>query len=29
MSFVLDTDICSAHIRRPSGLLHRFVQHSG
>jgi tRNA(fMet)-specific endonuclease VapC len=29
MSFLLDTDICSAHIRRPSGLMHRFVQHSG
>ncbi len=29
MSFLLDTDVCSAHIRRPSGLMHRFVQHSG
>ena len=29
MSFVLDTNICSAHLRRPSGLMHRFVQHSG
>jgi tRNA(fMet)-specific endonuclease VapC len=29
MSFLLDTDIGSAHIRRPSGLMHRFVQHSG
>jgi tRNA(fMet)-specific endonuclease VapC len=29
MSFVLDTDICSAHLRRPSGLAHRFLQHSG
>ncbi len=29
MSFLLDTDICSAHLRRPSGLSHRFVQHSG
>ena len=29
MSFLLDTDICSAHLRRPSGLMHRFVQHSG
>ena len=29
MSFLLDTDICSAHIKRPAGLMHRFVQHSG
>jgi tRNA(fMet)-specific endonuclease VapC len=29
MSFLLDTNICSAHIRRPSGLMHRFVQHTG
>jgi tRNA(fMet)-specific endonuclease VapC len=29
MSFLLDTDICSAHFRRPSGLAHRFMQHSG
>ncbi len=29
MSFLLDTDICSAHLRRPSGLSHWFVQHSG
>jgi tRNA(fMet)-specific endonuclease VapC len=29
MSFLLDTDICSAHLRRPSGLSHRFIQHSG
>lgn len=29
MSFLLDTDICSAHLKRPSGLMHRFVQHSG
>jgi tRNA(fMet)-specific endonuclease VapC len=29
MSFLLDTDICSVHIRRPSGLMHRFVQYSG
>ncbi len=28
MSFLLDTDTCSAHLKRPSGLLHRFVQHS-
>jgi tRNA(fMet)-specific endonuclease VapC len=29
MSFLLDTDICSAHLKRPSGLMHRFTQHSG
>jgi tRNA(fMet)-specific endonuclease VapC len=29
MSFRLDTDICSAHLKRPAGLMHRFVQHSG
>jgi len=29
VSFLLDTDTCSAHLRRPSGLIHRFVQHSG
>jgi tRNA(fMet)-specific endonuclease VapC len=29
MSFLLDTNICSAHLKRPSGLMHRFVQHSG
>jgi tRNA(fMet)-specific endonuclease VapC len=29
MSFLVDTDICSAHLKRPSGLMHRFVQHSG
>jgi tRNA(fMet)-specific endonuclease VapC len=29
MSFLLDTDTCSAHLRRPSGLAHRFIQHSG
>ena len=29
MSFLLDTNICSAHIRRPSGLFHQFQQHSG
>lgn len=29
MSFLLDTNICSAHLRRPSGLAHRFMQHSG
>ena len=29
MSFLLDTNILSEHLRRPSGLFHRFVQHSG
>jgi tRNA(fMet)-specific endonuclease VapC len=29
MTFLLDTDTCSAHLRRPAGLMHRFVQHSG
>lgn len=29
MSYLLDTNICSAHIRRPAGLMHRFVQHGG
>lgn len=29
MSFLLDTDICSAHLKRPSGLIHRFIQHAG
>jgi hypothetical protein len=29
MSFLLDSDICSAHLRRPGALFHRFMQHSG
>ena len=29
MSFLLDTNVLSAYLRRPSGLAHRFVQHSG
>ena len=29
MSFLLDTNICSMHLKRPAGLMHRFVQHSG
>ena len=29
MSFLLDTNICSAHIRRPGGVAHSFIQHSG
>jgi tRNA(fMet)-specific endonuclease VapC len=27
MSFLLDPDTCSAHLKRPAGLMHRFVQH--
>ena len=27
--FLLDTNIVSAHLRRPSGLAHRFFQYSG
>jgi tRNA(fMet)-specific endonuclease VapC len=29
MNFLLDTDTCSAYLKRPAGLTHRFVQHSG
>lgn len=29
MSFLLDTNICSAHLKRPGGLGHRIFQHSG
>lgn len=29
MSFLLDTNIVSFHLRRPSQLVHRLVQHSG
>ena len=29
MSYLLDTNICSAHMRRPGGLAHRFLQHLG
>jgi tRNA(fMet)-specific endonuclease VapC len=29
MSFLLDTNICSAHLKRAAGLTHFFVQHSG
>jgi tRNA(fMet)-specific endonuclease VapC len=29
MSYLLDTNICSAHLKRPAGLIHRFVQHTG
>jgi tRNA(fMet)-specific endonuclease VapC len=29
VSFLLDTNICSAYLKRRTGLTHRFVQHSG
>jgi tRNA(fMet)-specific endonuclease VapC len=29
MSFLLDTNICSEHLRKAAGLSHRFIQHSG
>jgi tRNA(fMet)-specific endonuclease VapC len=29
MTHLLDTNVCSAHMRRPGGLGHRFFQHSG
>lgn len=29
VSFLLDTNIISYHLKRPRGLTHRFVQHSG
>lgn len=29
MTHLLDTDICSAHMRRPGGLAHRFFQYAG
>ena len=29
MSFLLDTNILSAYLRRPAGLAHRFFQYSG
>ncbi len=29
MTHLLDTNICSAHMRRPGGLAHRFFQHTG
>lgn len=29
MTFLLDTNICSAHMRRPSQLAHRFIQYTG
>ena len=27
MTFLLDTNICSAHMRRPARLAHRFIQY--
>ena len=29
MSYLLDSDICSAYMRRPGPLFHRFMQHTG
>jgi tRNA(fMet)-specific endonuclease VapC len=29
MNFLLDTDTCSAHMRRPAKLAHRFIQYTG
>lgn len=29
MNFLIDTDICSAHLRRPAKLAHRFIQYTG
>lgn len=29
MSFLLDTNIVSAHLKRPSGTFHHFIQHTG
>lgn len=29
MSFLIDTDICSAHLKQRGGLTHRFIQHMG
>jgi len=29
MNFLLDTDICSAHMRRPAQLAHRLIQYAG
>lgn len=29
MKYLLDTDTCSAHMRRPARLAHRFIQHFG
>jgi tRNA(fMet)-specific endonuclease VapC len=29
MSFLLDTDTCSAHLKQKGNLTHRFLQHTG
>ena len=29
MTYLLDTNIISAHLRRPAWLPHRFIQHAG
>ncbi len=29
MNFLLDTDTCSAHLRRPAKLAHRFILYAG
>jgi tRNA(fMet)-specific endonuclease VapC len=29
MSFLLDTNICTSHLKRPGGLAHRMIQYSG
>ncbi len=29
MIYLLDTDTCSAHMRRPAKLAHRFIQYTG
>jgi tRNA(fMet)-specific endonuclease VapC len=29
MTHLVDTDTCSAHMRRPAGLAHRFFQYAG
>jgi len=29
MNFLLDSDTCSAHLKRPAGLAHRIFQYSG
>lgn len=29
MTHLLDTNICSAYLKRPGGLAHRFMQHGG
>ncbi len=29
MNFLLDTDTCSVHMRRPTKLAHRFMQYTG